>query len=245
VELLDQAEADARRAGVRVTDIPFGRGMLAQLLGQTETARAELERAADWGHALGDAWRESEALFALTQAALERGDLVEARRAVDRALPVTSRLLGGSEPAYARGLKALVALREAQTAGQPGEAAALELAAAGRELEQMDANFRVVRLVLLRAEGDLDAGRVADVEDAIRRIEPWLPLPEHHSGTLEVFTFLAEAALVRGRAAEARHLLDQAMQAVARGGLVPASKRARLERLVLQVPHAVLKGDAP
>ena len=235
VQLLDEAESESRRTGVCVPDIALGRGLLAHALGHTGQARVQLEQAAAQAQELGDAWRQTEALLDLTRMSLEMSALADARSDVERALPPAERLAAGSEPAVARGLAALVELGEARAAGRAEDEPAARFDSACRELERIDAGFRIVRLLLLRAAADLDAGRPLDAEEAARRIEGFLPQLEEQSVAAEVHALLASARMSQGDVSQARHHLERARSALTPGATVPCFLRQRIDRLGAQL----------
>ncbi len=241
-QLLDEAEAEARRTGSRVPDIALGRGLVAHVLGQTAEARLQLEQAAAQAQELGDAWRQTEALFDLTRMSLELGDLAHARSDIERALLPAERLAAGSEPAVARGLTALVELLEARAAASPEEGPVARFDEACAELERIDAGFRIVRLLLLRAEADVAAGRAEEVVRATRQIGAFLPRLEDQSVPAEVHSLLAGACLARGDAGEARQHLARARTALVPLATVPCFLRQRIDRLAAKLARSEAGG---
>lgn len=220
--LLNEAAAAAQSAGIAVTDISLGRGLLHAFRGEDEDARRQLEEAVGRSQERGDHWRETEALFALCRIGLERGEPGEALRAAERVLPVAEKMSEGDEPAVAH---CLVALARLAKSAADGEAEALFRGAAD-ELRHNEARWRLAQLLLLRADLEMAAGRL-DVArrwvDEVRGLGGDSSIAQMRSGHAHLL--LAELSLAAGQRKGAREHLASALTAP--GGLT-ARLRARI-----------------
>jgi hypothetical protein len=153
--LLLEAKALATKASLRLYGVNAGLAVLGRYRGETAEALALFVEARGLARLEGDRGYEFDALTHIIELAYQMGDLDRAERDAADLADLGEKLREGSEPAFSRGLHALVRYRRGNASALP----ALEAAMA--ELRTKDASLRLATLLLYAGEIELpfDAAR--------------------------------------------------------------------------------------
>src|SRR5262249_30528561 len=147
--MLAEAQALAAKAGVELTDIPWGLGLVRAFAGEYDQAIPLLEAAVALARREHDHWAECEGLQRIALIALSRGDADAARARPRRIAAVAAKMGEGSEAPFAAVLDALAAA----VLGESG--ADDRLAQALHTLRSLDAKAMLSRALTLAAATDL------------------------------------------------------------------------------------------
>ena len=212
--MLIEAQALAVKAGVELTDIPWGLGLVRAFTGDYDEAVPLLETAVTLARREQDHWAECEGLQRLALIELERGNARAARERARGIAAVAAKMGEGSEGPFAAMLDALAAT----VLGEPG--AERRVTQALDALRALDAKALLSRALSLAAATDLGYGHL---QQAAIRAEEALRAAEgvgRRSEIVMALVILARAALRRGDPAA-------------------AERYARAAAAELREPHAV------
>lgn len=153
--LLLEARALAAKASLRLYGVNAGLAVLARYRGDMAGALALFVEARGLARLDGERGYEFDALTHIVELAYQQGDFARAERDAAELEELGAKLREGSEPAFSRGLHALVRYRRGDASAQ----APLESALA--ELRTKDASLRLATLLLGAGEIELahDASR--------------------------------------------------------------------------------------
>jgi hypothetical protein len=194
--LLAEAGGMSAANGEEHPSIANGMGMLLHFHGALDEAEEEFHRSRTLARSAGDHMSEFNALEKLTELALERQRLEDARRYSTELLDIAGKLRGGSEAPFARALVALTACATGETDGQANLEAAID------ELRMVDAKHRLAWSLTRASVCELGRGLIdtarAHAEEALS-IDEYL---EHASDITITRVALARAADRGGDTAE-------------------------------------------
>jgi len=195
--MLVEAQALAAKAGVELTDIPWGLGLVRAFAGDYDKAVPLLETAVTLARREQDHWAECEGLQRLALIELERGHASAARERARRIAAVAAQMGEGSERPFSEVLDALAAT----VLGEPG--AEDRVVQALDALRALDAKALLSRALTLAAATDLEYGHLqratARAEDALLAAR----VVGRRSEIVMALVVLARVALRRGEAAAA------------------------------------------
>jgi DNA-binding SARP family transcriptional activator/tetratricopeptide (TPR) repeat protein len=217
--LLLEARALCSKASLELFVVNVGFGLLHRFRGEAAEAARLFTAARARARLDGDRSSEFDALAQLVELSFQSGDWAAAERDSDELLQLGARLPEGSEPAFSRGLSAL--LRYASDAGARGE-----LEQCLEELRVRDATHRLATLLIYAAELELRRGEAASAAERSRRAAALAENLQRDSDVVVARTLAAQAdaALRQGsdhellstlRAAESLHLSARAQRALA------------------------------
>jgi DNA-binding SARP family transcriptional activator/tetratricopeptide (TPR) repeat protein len=197
--MLIEAQALAAKAGVEVTDIPWGLGLVRAFAGDYDEAVPLLETAVALARREQDHWAECEGLQRIALIELERGHPSGARDRARRIAAVAAKMGEGSEAPFAAMLDALAAT----VLGEPN--ADDRVTHALDALRALDAKALLSRALTLAAATDLEYGHLqraaARAEDALSAAT----VVGRRSEIVMALVILARVALRRGEAAAERY----------------------------------------
>jgi DNA-binding SARP family transcriptional activator len=147
--LLLEARALAQKGAFEVWGLSIGLGVLCRYRGETAEAARLFTAARGQSRGEGNRGAEFDAFTHLVELSYQAGELERAEREAVELMQLGERLQAGSEPAFSRGLLAVVRYAK----GELG--AVTELDAACGELRQRDATHRLATLLLYAAEIEL------------------------------------------------------------------------------------------
>lgn len=212
--MLIEAQALAAKAGVELTDIPWGLGLVRAFAGDYDEAVRLLEAAVGLARREQDHWAECEGLQRLTLIELERNNPGAARDRARELSAVSAKMGEGSEAPFAATLDALAATVLGESSAEDRLEHAIGV------LRSIDAKALLSRALTLAAATDLKYGHLERA--AIRAEEALL------------------AAEVVGRRSEivmARVLLTRV--ALRCGDAAAAERHAQAAATDLRDPHSV------
>lgn len=183
--LLLEARALCSKASLELYVVSAGFGLLHRFRGEGAEAARLFAEARGRARIEGDRASEFDALAQLVELAYQAGDWAGAERDSGELLQLGARLPEGSEPAFSRGLTALLRYAKSPQARQ-------ELEECCEELRLRDATHRLAALLLYAAELELERG------------EPALAAPRAHLAAALAENLRRESDVVVARALAAR-----------------------------------------
>jgi len=200
--LLDEAGALAQATGEEHPSVSISMGMLLHFHGALDEAEEEYVRSRAVARTAADHMSEFNALEKLSELALQRESLEDAKRYSAELLDIAGKLRGGSEAPYAKALVALTACAMGEATGQGNLEAAIE------ELRVVDAKHRLAwsltRASMCELRRGLTNEALAHAEEALSIIE----YLGHASDIVITRVALAQAAETTGDMAETERQID-------------------------------------
>lgn len=217
--LLLEARALCSKTSLQLYVVSAGFGLLHRFRGEAEEAARLFAEARGRARLEGDRASEFDALAQLVELAYQAGDWATAERDCRELLQLGARLPEGSEPAFSRGLSAL--LRYARVPG-----ARAELEACLEELRARDATHRLATLLLYAGELELGRGEAAVAAERAHRAAELAENLQRESDVVLARALAARAeatlrldnhqqSLTALRAVPSRHLSARAQRALA------------------------------
>jgi hypothetical protein len=188
--LLVEAQELAVKAGVELTDIPWGLGLVRAFAGEYDEAVRLLDTAVALARREQDHWAECEGLQRLALLELERGDAAAAHARAKAMALVAAQMGEGSEAPFAAMLEALAAMVTGDRAASEHVEQALDV------LRRIDAKAMLARALTLAAVTDLECGRL---DLAAARADEALAAARVVGRRSEIVTALAILARVAAR----------------------------------------------
>lgn len=208
-DLIAQAEALAEVLEVQVIELLWGRGLVARIVGEIETARACVARAVLMAGLREDHWREYECRTWLAVIDFERGAFDEVLQQGDQIARIAQRM-GDADAPFAQALCALVRLKRCERGASAVAEAEAEMSARVQALREADDQAHLAYVLNAAAADELVAGRhgrahafALEALGAARRVR-------RPSQMVLALAALSKVAAAQGDAVGAREFLAEA-----------------------------------
>jgi DNA-binding SARP family transcriptional activator/tetratricopeptide (TPR) repeat protein len=222
--MLREAEDLASHAGVALSEIPFGLGLIRHHDGDLVEATRQLERGLTMMRSSGEQWKACECMSHLVRIDLERGRLDVALQRSAEFRELADKMGEGSEAPFAFALQALAEWRS----GDPG--AEERVLASVTILRDLDSKSLLAEALALGGEIHLGAGRPAKAEPLLSEALGHAQAVQRRSDMVWILALLAEAALARRALREAERRLEQARGLLSTPREISARARTTLQR---------------
>jgi tetratricopeptide (TPR) repeat protein len=222
--MLREAEELANRAGVALSEIPFGIGLIRAHDGDLDQAKEHLARALEMMRSSGDHWRACECMSRLVLIELERGRLEDALKRCGEFRELANKMGEGSEAPFAFALQSLVEWRSGDSTAEDRVMAGLAL------LRNLDSKSLLAEGLILAAETHLGAGRLAPAQSMLAEALGNAQAVQRRSEVVLSLALLADTALASRNPREAERRLEQAQGLLAAPREISARARAALYR---------------
>ena len=223
--LLLEARALSQKSAIEIYGVGFGFGLLHRYRGERELAVKLFTEAKNFARVEGERSAEFAAIAQIVEMAYEAGDLERAEREGELLRQLGERLREGSEPAFARGLWAVIRYARGDLGALP------ELDRALEELGTRDATHRLATILLFASEIDLARGDPARARVRAEEAAALASALERRNDVVVALALVARATLeLCGDPSASR----QAIEALGRAGL---SARARRALALLEEAH--------
>jgi DNA-binding SARP family transcriptional activator len=183
--------------------LDWGLGLFDRFVGDTNSARDRLDRAAAQSRQIQSHWEENECLRALTLMAIETGNLEQARARTTAVFVAAEKMGEGSERPIAEAMMCLVRVMDGD------ESAALPLEQALGAVRAADAKLMLATLLNFAAEHDLAHDQNDRADGRAREALAAASVLGRRSQMAIAESILARVALRRGDTAAARAHLDR------------------------------------
>ncbi len=226
--LIEESSNRAAALGLRILDLPWGRGILLHHEGNLDGAVAELVHVVREARAQDQHWPLSDCLVRLACIELERGRFAEARKHCADLAPVAARLGEASETPFGEALDALAALSMLNDSDPGSLAASTQLDSALRALDELDAKGSKSYVLNAVAAWHLAHGRNVEAGKAATMALEAGETVARRSEVIVARALLARAARRDGRLEEAARLTDLNAAEVHEGDLPSARARGAM-----------------